>query len=80
MGNSLPMCIAYGLRRSLSPVMVMVERTFKIEGSCLAPTSGCVNEHEHGDSKANSRKGCERRDDRVERRRDGEGTAMAVLE
>jgi len=55
-------------------VGVMVECTvFKIGGSSSAPTSECVNKHEHRDSRANRRRGSVRRDDRVERRRDGYG-------
>ena len=52
---------------------VMVECILKIEGSSSTPMSECINKHEHRDSQANSGRGCVRRDDRVDRGRDGYG-------
>ena len=39
---------------------VMLECILKLEGSSSAPMSEYVNKHEHRDSQANSRKGCEK--------------------
>ena len=63
LGNSLLMHVAYGNG-------VMVECILKLEGSSSAPMSECINKHEDRDSRANSRRGV-RREDRVDRRRDG---------
>ena len=52
------MHVAYGPRNG-----VMVECILKIEGSSSASMSECINKHEHHDSQANGRRGCERRDD-----------------
>ena len=62
------MHVAYGPRNG-----VMVECILKIEGSSSASMSECINKHEHHDSQANGRRGCERRDDGVDGRRDGYG-------